>query len=414
MHILFVIDTWGLIGGTERHAAVSVPALQARGHRVTILCREDQEPGICEVETVVQPAMVFGPSLERAERAALKEQLAELQPDVIFHSACHNQEAAALLLDFAPVVRYVHDHVLFCPGLNKLLDHGQVCTKPMGLTNCMKRYWFQEGCAHFQKACHENHIVEPMLAYLAKRKEVKQAKRSRVVLTNSDHMRRELLAVGFGEEQTRTLYIFTQSNTAAQPRGPLGEETEAFLAKSQAPLIFVPARLVMEKGVSEFLKAMQLCQNDCRAVIAGTGNALEQFKHDAWVAGIHERVHFAGWSSSLQIEELYERAEVVVHPSVWDEPFGLVGIEAMAHAKPLLAFRVGGVPEWLEDGENGFLSARGDFQAMGAQLDRLLGDAELRQRLGQNGKRLLGERFGMQAHIDGLEAALQTALGAPA
>lgn len=413
MHILFVIDTWGLIGGTERHAAVSVPALQARGHRVTILCREDQEPGICEVETVVQPAMAFGPSLTHSERAALQAQLVELQPDVIFHSACHNQEAAALLLDHAPVVRFVHDHVLFCPGLNKLLGHGQVCTTAMGLTNCMKRYWFQGGCAHFQKACHQNHFSEPLAAYRAKRGEVEQAQRSRVVLTNSNHMRRELLAVGFGEEQTRTLYIFTQSNTEAQPRGPLAEETEAFLAQSEAPLVFVPARLVLEKGVGEFLKAMGVCRNDCRAVIAGTGNALEQFKHDAWEAGVHERVHFAGWSSSLQIEELYQRADVVVHPSVWDEPFGLVGIEAMAHGKPLLAFRVGGVPEWLEDGVNGFLSPRADFQAMGAQLDRLLGDGELRQRLGQNGQRLLGERFGMQAHLDGLEAALRSALGSP-
>ena len=41
MHVLYVIDTWGLIGGTERHASVTVPALIDRGHRITVLCRED-------------------------------------------------------------------------------------------------------------------------------------------------------------------------------------------------------------------------------------------------------------------------------------------------------------------------------------------------------------------------------------
>ena len=409
MHILFVIDTWGLIGGTERHAAVSVPALQARGHRVTIFCRQDQEPGICEVESVVQPAMAFGPRLKAEERAAMEAQLAKLKPDVIFHSACFNQEAAVLLLDSAPVVRFVHDHVLFCPGLNKLIEHGKVCTKPMSLSNCMGRYWLKGGCAHFQKDCHENHFSEPLAAFGAKRDEVRQAQRSRVVLTNSDFMRRELLGVGFGEQQTRTLYIFTQSNTEAQPRGPLSEETEAFLAQSEAPLIFVPARLVLEKGLSEFIKAMGQCEHDCRAVIAGTGNALEQFKHDAWECGIHERIHFAGWSNSTQIEELYHRADVVAHPSVWDEPFGLVGIEAMAHKKPLIAFSVGGVPEWLEDGVNGLISPRSDFKAMGAKLDRLLGDADLRRSMGERGHQILSERFTMAAHIDGLEDALQSA-----
>jgi len=412
MHILFVIDTWGLIGGTERHAAVSVPALQARGHRVTILCREDKQPGICEVETVVQPAMLFGPSLAAGSRRALQAQLAAIAPDVIFHSACHNQEAAALLLDCAPVVRFVHDHVLFCPGLNKLLGHAKVCTEPMALTNCMLRYWFMGGCAHFQKACHENHFSEPLAEYRAKREEIQQARRSRVILTNSRHMRSELVRVGFGEEQTRVLYIFTQSNTEAQPRAALKPETEEFLAASGAPLIFVPARLVLEKGVSEFIKAMALAEHDCRAVIAGTGNALEQFKHDAWEAGIHERVHFAGWSDSGQIEELYARADIVAHPSVWDEPFGLVGIEAMAHAKPLVAFQVGGVPEWLEHLENGLLAPRADVQAMGANLKQLLGNKELRQRMGTTGRAMLKQRFSMQAHLDGLEAALRSAIEA--
>ena len=67
----------------------------------------------------------------------------------------------------------------------------------------------------------------------------------------------------------------------------------------------------------------------------------------------------------VRIERLLARAEVVVCPSVWNEPFGLVGLEAMAHAKPVVAFSVGGIPEWLADGETGFLAPRKDTLAMG-------------------------------------------------
>ena len=53
---------------------------------------------------------------------------------------------------------------------------------------------------------------------------------------------------------------------------------------------------------------------------------------------------------------------------MWSEPFGLVGLEGMAHAKPVVAFDVGGVSDWLVDGENGFLVPRGDVDAMAAAI----------------------------------------------
>ena len=117
-------------------------------------------------------------------------------------------------------------------------------------------------------------------------------------------------------------------------------------------------------------------------------------------------MHFTGWLDQGGVEALYARAAVVVCPSVWNEPFGLVGLEAMAHSRPVAAFAVGGVPEWLTDGETGFLAPRRDTAALGAAVERLLRDPELAARLGRGGRRSLETRFSRERHMDLLEDVL--------
>ena len=142
---------------------------------------------------------------------------------------------------------------------------------------------------------------------------------------------------------------------------------------------------------------------------ATTGPAEEWLRRKAREDGLAERVHFSGWLDPGAVETLYERAAVVVCPSVWDEPFGLVGLESMAHGKPVVAFRVGGIPDWLADGETALLVARKDTDAMARAIDRLLGDRDLAQRYGERGREVLGERFTIEAHVDGLEDAFRVA-----
>ena len=410
MHVLFVIDTWGLIGGTERHAAVAVPALLERGHRVTVLCREDQQPGFAEVEVIAFEALE-GTGLARWDRRALASRLAEASPDVVFHSACRNVDASEVLIDTAPVVRFVHDHTLFCPGLNKMTEEGDTCREPMGFA-CFRRYYLQSGCICFKPAGHASRWTDPARAMLERWRELGVARRSTRVLTNSRYMRGQLLEVGFGDEQTSVLYIFTRSNTPDQPRAALDAETERFLAAGDAPLLFTPARLTLpDKGVDYLLTSLAAVRSPFRAVVAGTGPAEEWLRTKAAEEGVADRVHFTGWMPSGAIEELYARASVVVCPSVWDEPFGLVGIEAMAHSKPVVAFDVGGIPEWLDDGETGHLVPRKDTAAMASAIDGLLGDEGLRRRFGARGTQVVQERFGRRQHLDGLERALLAAAG---
>ncbi|MCQ6458653.1 glycosyltransferase family 4 protein, partial [Vibrio parahaemolyticus] len=77
-----------------------------------------------------------------------------------------------------------------------------------------------------------------------------------------------------------------------------------------------------------------------------------------------------------EVASYYGRAQFVVMPSRMPEPFGLVGLEAMAAGVPVIASDVGGVREWLEDGRNGIAVPFGDAAAMAAAMDRLATDEE--------------------------------------
>ena len=90
-------------------------------------------------------------------------------------------------------------------------------------------------------------------------------------------------------------------------------------------------------------------------------------------------------------------------PSRWAEPFGLVGLEAMAHARPVVAFAVGGIPGWLQDGQTGFLAQPEDVHDLAKQINRLLTDPDLSEKLGRQGRARVPCEFSPEKHLSSLE-----------
>ncbi len=101
----------------------------------------------------------------------------------------------------------------------------------------------------------------------------------------------------------------------------------------------------------------------------------------------------AGWQSHDEIRTLYQQADCCVVPSVWDEPFGLVALEAMASGRPVCASRVGGLQDIVVDGETGFLFERGNPEELCQKLVLLLDDAALRARMGEAGRRRVEDHY---------------------
>jgi glycosyltransferase involved in cell wall biosynthesis len=312
----------------------------------------------------------------------------------------------------APYARFVQDHTLFCPGLNKLLADGTPCRSPLGRA-CLERYFLGEGCHGFRAASGRRPVWKAIQRLRVKRREFALHERAQLLLVASEYMRDELMAAGAPPEHVVVLPYATRAATGVTPPLALPEGTQAFLAPhaGEGAVLVTPARLALpDKGVDRLLEILERIAHPFRAVIAGSGPAREQLDRAVAERGLSSRVHFSGWLDAGQMESLYRAADAVLFPSTWDEPFGLGGIEAMAHGVPVVAFDVGGVRQWLEDGVGGWRLPRGDQAAFARAVERLIDEPEVAERAGASGRVRVERDFRYEVHTSRLESLLEGCL----
>lgn len=127
-----------------------------------------------------------------------------------------------------------------------------------------------------------------------------------------------------------------------------------------------------------------------RLVMVGDGSERTNAEHRAHCLGVHDKCSFVG--KQPRIVDYLSASDVLLLPSE-QESFGLAALEAMACEVPVVASRVGGVPEVVTDGETGFLSAVGDVNKMAGDAGRLLADAELRSAMGRRARESAVSRY---------------------
>ena len=125
--------------------------------------------------------------------------------------------------------------------------------------------------------------------------------------------------------------------------------------------------------------------------------------------GVEDRVAFRGHREGDALVEAYGDADAVVFPVVWEEPWGLVPLEAMGRGRPVVATGRGGSGEYLRDGENCLLFEAGDAGELAAALQRLADDPELRRRLREGGL-ATASRYTEPAFNEAVEDALVQAV----
>jgi glycogen(starch) synthase len=177
-------------------------------------------------------------------------------------------------------------------------------------------------------------------------------------------------------------------------------------APPAAPTLLCAGRVVYDKGFDlavDALADLVGARPDIRLVIAGDGPELEAIRQRAAALGLAEHVELHGWVSPDEMHRLVERASVVLVPSRL-EGFGLVALEAALAARPVVAARVGGLPEVVADGETGLLVAPSDAAALARAAGRLLADPSAAQRLGRAARSRAVQQFGAERHADAWDA----------
>jgi spore coat protein SA len=183
---------------------------------------------------------------------------------------------------------------------------------------------------------------------------------------------------------------------------------------AEIPTVLFAGRLVEEKGVHILLDAMKLLQEQdvrVQAQIVGSSN-FGTDKETSYIrllkANSPATVRFCSYRTGAALGDLFREADIFCSPSVWEEPFGLVNVEALASGLPVVSTRSGGASEIFAAG-GGILVERGSVAQLACALRRLAQDPELRTRLGQQGYAVFRERFTWslaRTHVQEIEKML--------
>lgn len=165
--------------------------------------------------------------------------------------------------------------------------------------------------------------------------------------------------------------------------------------ESQQVRFLLMGRLEKRKGIYDIIEAAKYIQRpDVIINLYGDGN-LEEFQKLIIDNNLQEKIQIKGWISGDQKDEVFQASDVLILPS-YNEGLPMSILEAMAIALPIISTPVGGIPEAVEDGVNGFLIQPGDYKALAEKIDTLANDKQLREQMGQNGYKMAKEKFDIE------------------
>jgi glycosyltransferase involved in cell wall biosynthesis len=176
-------------------------------------------------------------------------------------------------------------------------------------------------------------------------------------------------------------------------------------------------QMIRVKGLEMFIEtALRISDPRARFIVAGPLRKTEGAYTEAEVLELvarDPRIRYLGYRTDA--ENLYATADIIVMPSQWDEPLGMILLEAAAAGKPVVATATGGIPEILRHGETGFLVDRTDVEGMTEHVARLISDAALRTQLGKGASELARRSLAVNPmrQMEELYASLATASARP-
>ncbi len=391
MRLLYVHERIGAQGGAEVNILLTARELIRRGHSVA-LAHGGDEGADDEWNNVFAERIPMGTP---ARSEALDQALTQFQPDVVYLNKFSDPDVLQTLERCCrPVIRVVHDHDLYCMRSYKYHYFSRrICTR------AASAFCVFPCVASLGRSGRDGFPLR-WISYRAKLREIAVNKKFYRMLVATDYMRDELLRNGFAFDRIEI--------HPPVPHPTKFPETPSFSGRN---LIVYAGQIIRGKGVDVLLESLARVTSPFECLILGDGSHRATCERLSKSLGLEGRVHFKGHVQQSRIVDFYRDASLAAMSSVWPEPFGATGMEAMRCGLPVVAFDAGGIREWLLDGVNGFLVPWMDRDAFARKVDALLQDKALARRMGQSGREMVDERFNFEAYIDRLEGLFSRAAG---
>ena len=363
---------WGfppIIGGVETHLTILLPQLAALGHKVSLLTGS--------VEGLNGRYKYEGVDIHRTPIMDLnwlyKRGLNGLEEEI-------KNTFSSYFTESCPDIVHAHNMHYFSQAHIRILEE---LSKKKGIPLILTA-----------------HNVWDDILFLELTHKIEWAQ----IIAVSHFIKKEIIGIGIDDRKITVVH-----HGVDQERFKPGVDTKGILAKypqlKGRKVIFHPARIGLAKGCDISVKAMNIVRQkdpDAFLVLAGSKNIVDwggsQQKDIAYLVDLIK--HFGmeddvliDMYSLAEVKELYEVSDICLYPSSASEPFGLTMLEAMAMSKPMIVTNMGGMPEVIKDGINGFVIPVRDFEAMATRICRLLDDTKLRERFGYTGREMVESQY---------------------
>ena len=399
-----------VIGGYEIACSAAVEWLRERGHAVSVLtsCSGEREvPGQPLIRRQLVSSLGWGrmPAWEyalrvlhkeRKNRTALRRCLEEQDFDVVFFWNLRFVSASLLEVALArgvPIATYVFDDWM----ASMAADDAWIAWRghrPAGaLQAALKRLLVRLAPLPFKEA-------DP------------SRRRWPNVMFGSEYLRKRCIEAGTVADDGRVVYWGVDLNVFAPPAA----------APNAPKKLLYCGQVVPIKGVDTVIEAFAVLTRgakypELRLTIAGGSTQpayVEALKAKSRSLGLGDRVHFTGAIAHESIPQLLREHHLLVFPSIWEEPFGIVLLEAMASGLVVAASATGGAREVVRHGENALVFAKGDPEDCARALATILEDDSLFARLRSRAREYVVERHDLARTLEAIERRLLTVAGSRA
>lgn len=349
------------LGGQELQALQQMAALENNGIRTRLVCRKNsgiaKRAALLDLQRVSVP---FRNSLHPPSILALRRLLRQWRPQAVISHSGHDANVTALAASF-------------------------MSDRPV----LVRSRTYQPGRP---KAWTYNLFTD-------------------VAVVPSAALRREILAnPGIAPERVQVLYPGIDFNTLERAAtASLPRDVMAWLGQRSGPLVVQAAMLRPEKGHLFMLDVIAQISRQVaglRYVIAGDGELREHLAERIGELGLSECVLLAGLLNP--VAPLLKCADLVVMPSFY-EPLGMAQSEALVLGVPVVASKVGGIPETVTDGETGLLVEAGNLDAWASALNWALANLPRMRQMAQDGSKRVRARFSIPANLAQLLQAIAVA-----
>jgi glycosyltransferase involved in cell wall biosynthesis len=394
MKLLHVADRFGWsAGGGDRYLEDILEPLQQAGMDNAVIYRNGNPDRLDLARQAIEiPGFMRFTGSAPDSRLRLRQVLHATCPDAALVYCLPNPSFGAALARSLPTILFAQDYEAICPaGTQWWRFQSATCNRTTGLP-CLVNA-FTKGCSSRRPA----HLLSSYYRAAASKGWLRDAH----VIAVSSFVRKRFLAAGFSEHRVHVVrYPFAPAVSIPAPRDP-----------NDTPTVLFVGRVSREKGLDHLLRALSLLREiPWTLLVAGDGPDIPPNEQLAISLGLQHRVRFAGWLAESDLESAYGSAALVAVPSLWPDPYPLVGPEAMIRGRPVVGYASGGIPEWIIHGETGLSVPTGDVTALAAALRDLLNDPGRREAMGLRAREWVIKAHSPEHHLRDLRAVIDRAI----